>query len=412
MPFYFAYVLENALGEVQLASQVFVPYDNREPIFVSNLHPNSHYFLSYSLIDFAGIVSYNRSSLFTSSLRNIEINITLYSEDIHNIVFSYTSSTRGILYCSILSSPPSSLTTSSLADSAVRVGVSSCDEKSFASLPTTMNSTHIACYLKDLQDDFILQTTPVIHSLHLTPHTTIYPVFYSPPLHSKYLPFNMTAHIVFSSPVQLTQSTVNLIILAYSMNLIRVLPTTIQQINTVEFSFQLISIQSDFETQLVLPSSSIFIDPLKERPIVFDTMFENLPVLFIFTMEGSTYLSERHLSLHKPYDLLLEDLLTLDYPIQYLKLIPSTIDLISLTSTVVHSISIPHSCITIKTTDIGSNLSIYLQQCFPFLQIEQGYQLVFRSPILTINNRFIIEPIPIYFYITGCIDLFFFFSHV
>lgn len=412
MPFYFAYVLENALGEIQLASQVFVPHDNHESIYVSNLHPNSHYFLSYNLIDFAGIVSYNRSSLFTTSMRNIEINITLYSEDIHNIVFSYTSSTIGLLYCSILSSLPSPLTTSSITDSAVNVGISSCDEKSFASLSTTINSTYLACYLKDLQDDFILQPTPVIHSLHLTPHPTIYPVFYSPPLYSKYLPFNMTVHIVFSSPVQLTQSVVSLIIVAYSMKLIRVLPTTIQQINSVEFSFQLISIQSDYETQLILPSSSIFIDPMKERPVVFDKMFENLPVLFTFTMEGSTYLSERHLSFHKPYDLLLEDILTLDYPIQYLKLVPSTIDLLSLTSPVVHSITIPHSCITIKTTDIGSTLSIHIQQCFPFLQIEQGYQLVFRSPILTINNRFITEPIPIYFYITGCMILFFFFSHI
>ena len=114
----------------------------------------------------------------------------------------------------------------------------------------------------------------------------------------------------------------------------------------------------------------------------------------------------------KPLMRLLEDILTLDYPIQYLKLVPSTIDLVSLTSPVIHSITIPHSCITIKTTDIGSTLSIHIQQCFPFLQIEQGYQLVFRSPILTINNRFITEPIPIYFYITGCMILFFFFSHI
>lgn len=399
MPLYFAYVVENILGEVQLSSQQYIPYNNSEPLRIGPLHPNSRYFLSYNLVDFAGSVATNRTVIITSPRREVELNVTILSDSFDAVVFRYSSSVEGLLYCSVVMDL--SLSSKTIQQSSVLVGVSHTNKDSFSYLPSSQRAVSLSCYLRDLLDSFYLVASPVKNPLHPVYSKAIKPVFYSPPLDDGMKPFNVTVSIVFSGPIKCTTSIVELLIVAHPFLSVRVLPTQFDIISPVEIAFSVFSIQSGILTSVLLPSRNIILSATTNRPVAFDTVFSGLPMVYRFSMESDVFLTERALSVHKAHSLLLEDSLELDYPFQDLKFIPSLIILQSVTSIPLFNLTIPHPCMSVQKTENGSVLIIHLLQCFDSLKIETSYRLVFDKPFLIVSSRYVMEPIPIPFYING-----------
>lgn len=399
MPLYFAYVVENILGEVQLSSQQYIPFNNTDPLRIGPLHPNSRYFLSYKMIDFAGSISVNRSVITTSPRREIDLNVTVLSDTSDAVVFRYSSSVRGLLYCSVVRNR--SLSSKAIQRSSVLVGISYSNKDSFSYLPSSQRAASLVCYLRDLLDTFYLVASPVKNPLHPVIRKSVRPVLFSPPLDDVVKPFNITVTIIFSGPIKLTSSIVELLIITHPIMSVRVLPTQFNIISPVEIAFSVFSIQGDFLTSVVLPSRNILLSATYNRPVVFDYLFSGLPMVYRFTMEGDVFLTERGLIVHKAHSLLLEDSLVLDFPLQNLRFISSSVILESVTSVPLLNLTLPHPCMIAKNTENGSVVIIQLLQCFDSLKIETSYRLVFDKPFLTVNSRYIMEPVPISFYING-----------
>ena len=96
----------NVLNEVQQVQEEQILLSQRRELRLTNLHPNSHYWINTTLIDSLGNRDSNRTDIVTRPFQPLHHNLTLLHISRNHLVAQTFSSSRGFLRCRFDSEEP------------------------------------------------------------------------------------------------------------------------------------------------------------------------------------------------------------------------------------------------------------------------------------------------------------------
>lgn len=444
----------NVLNEVQQVQEQPLLLFQRREIRLTNLHPNSRYWVNTTLFDSLGNRASNRTDIVTLPFQPLQHNLTLLHVSKNHLVAEAFSSARGLLRCRFDAEQPR-VDGKQIANFPLHLGA--VDAGAIRVFDTAVPSgAHFFSCVVSAEDLMVLSAKPATvffttpsrrHRFLFSPVglETARVLRFDPPLPANakpfeeevLIPYNWTVRATFTRPVTLDSALSFFFIHSGGGEAISYVGKsarhTLRQVSPIEVEFDAVGNQNSIPQVLMLPRPEALTDAESGMPVVLrgdgsgdgdvndmrsgsmsdkkggsgndkkntEKPLSTMLPFYRLIVASNVFISDRVINSFSPENLCLEDSLELHYDDPDGGLVFGEVEIHRLLSNETVTVLSSHPCVE-YSFNAFTTVRFRLRHCHPGLQIAESYQLRVKQPILRLRNQLVIEPTPILFRIVGC----------